>query len=470
VIDYHDLDAQQRLAFRKKKEIRRKLRALKTEFNSWLSRSSTAESPLAKHHSQLRAIRSFLRPWSKTVCTLIKEDSAANSDEFLASVSNAQRLILSEHRIWEYFRAKFVQRSEPSFKDYLAVADEFAWSCYRPVLEVVYAESDMKRREPPLVFFNGGSSPFSLSREKKFQPEIVADEPLSKKAIELSKLPIPVVGIPWNQVNHLPDAVVIGHEVGHIVEDDFGLTENLQRLLQEAITEAGAESRKGAWDKWLGEIFADIYGCLATGPGFAGGLIDFLARAPEDVSLEKKVSKNWGNYPTVYLRGRLVLETLSQLGFSQEIESYEKIWKDFKSQMNKGYEKDIPHIVDKLLNGKSIKSHDAPAANKSIAEILSFTKENYNDGKDILSRLQQDLGAFGGNIRALIAGIRYAFEDDPTEFLRRDYGRTMVTYINTEVVTPGLRDGELPLTDKQVAEKTRIYESQAKEIINDLLN
>ncbi|HKU77944.1 MAG TPA: hypothetical protein VJR02_28780, partial [Pyrinomonadaceae bacterium] len=110
---YRDLDAQEQLVYRKKKEIRRKLRSLKTEFNSWLKRSSEG-SDLEKHHYQLRAIRAFLRGWSKQVCALIREDDASNSAEFLASVANAQRLILSEHRIWEYFRSKFAQRNEPN--------------------------------------------------------------------------------------------------------------------------------------------------------------------------------------------------------------------------------------------------------------------------------------------------------------------------------------------------------------------
>jgi hypothetical protein len=468
VSNYDNLDVQEQLAFRKKKEIRRKLRALKTEFNSLLARSNDG-GPLEKHHYQLLAIRSFLRPWSKTVCRLIREDSAGGSAEFLASVSNAQFLMLSEHRIWEYFRSKFVQRSEPNFKQYLIVADEFAWSCYRPVQEIVYAAGDMKRREPPLVFFNGGSSPFSLSREKKFQPEVVADEPLSSQAIELSKLPIPVLGIPWNQINHLPDAVVIGHEVGHIIEDDFGLTDRLKALLDEAITEAHAEARNAAWHQWLGEIFADIYGCLATGPGFAGGLIDFLARAPEDISVERKTKNNWGNYPTVYLRGKLLLETLRQLGYSQEIQSYEKLWNKFTSRMAPDYEKDIPFIVTKLLNGKCIQSHAAASPDKSIAEVLSFTKQDYEDAKYVLSLLRQG-APLGDDIRILIAAVRYAFESDPAEFLIRDYGDKILAHINSpEVVRPGLRNQEALLSPEQLAEKAKTYEALAETLIDELL-
>ena len=84
-----------------------------------------------------------------------------------------------------------------------------------------------------MVFLNGGWSPFEMSRGIAYEPEMVDDEefPRQRYRAILDDLPFPVIGVPWYQVRHLPDAVLLGHEVGHTVEDDFRLTKRLKSLL-----------------------------------------------------------------------------------------------------------------------------------------------------------------------------------------------------------------------------------------------
>jgi hypothetical protein len=464
---YQEFSPSERLAHRKKIELSEKLKALQQEFDLWLNRSE-AGGDFEKHHTQLQAINAHLSQWNKQVHSMLTANLDAASKVFLASIYNAERLMLSEHRIWEYFRSKFVQRNEKEFRTYLRVADEFAFACYKPVQKSVFSDPlNVKCKEPPLVFFNGGTSPFSLSRGKSFQPEAVSDEPLNNKEIEvITKLPIPLVGIPWNQIKHFPDAVVIGHEVGHIVEDDFDLKDKLQVLLAEAITERKAEERHEAWKSWLGEVFADIYGCWATGPSFAGALIDFLARDYGAISTEKKTDKEWGDYPTIYLRVRLVLQTLKSMGFQAEAAPYERLWNGFESKMPEEYVADIPVVVSKLLDGDLFQTEQGEY--RSLRQTFCFSAEQQNQACGTLYQLK-NFGMGNVDARVLFATIRMAYEEDPEEFIRKNYSDKMLAHFENNVIERGLRARELVVRKQQIQEKVAKYEKSANEMIDEFL-
>jgi hypothetical protein len=142
----------------------------------------------------------------------------------LAQARNLEELVLGAYQVWEFFRSKLVQRREAEFQPSLRVMDEFAWLCYQPIRHVVWGDSP-QCKEPPLVYLNGGWSPFVVVRNNAFRAEAVRRD-LLKSAdfkIALSSLPFPVLGVPWCQVPHLPDALILGHEVGHAVEADFEL-------------------------------------------------------------------------------------------------------------------------------------------------------------------------------------------------------------------------------------------------------
>ena len=78
-----------------------------------------------------------------------------------------------------------------------------------------------KLKEPPLLFCSSNASPFIQRRNTPFLAEGVTADDMERFDAALAFLPIPIIGVPWSQANHLPAAVVIGHEVGHAVERDF---------------------------------------------------------------------------------------------------------------------------------------------------------------------------------------------------------------------------------------------------------
>ncbi len=453
------------VAARKKIEFKQKLNALEEEFTEWCD-ISIENKPFEKHNTQIRAIQTHLKTWNESIKFKLKEYDDIETEKFLENCKNAENLILSEHRIWDYFRDKFIQRKNESFHKYLKVADEFAWACYEPILK----ETKLELKEPPLVYFNGGKSPFAVSRKRMFQIELVDEEDISSKIsdYEIDRLPISVIGIPWDQINHLPEASVIGHEVGHIVQNDFKLTKDLERIFENALNDANANnSRKEAWDSWMAEIFGDFYGCLAVGPAFAGTLLDFLVDEKSIIEKQNRKASNWEAYPTDILRMKIIVKILTKMGFQTEVSDYAEIYSTYKSNMPKEFESDIDFIVGNLLTEKFEKLN-----NKSLPDVFTFTTDQQIDVVNTNYKLSQNTPMLNvildsSDIRVLFATNRYSFEKSPQQHIDNNYDDVVVNWINTKVIERGERSGYV---STNFDEKLKKYEEISKGSIAELID
>jgi hypothetical protein len=77
-----------------------------------------------------------------------------------------------------------------------------------------------------------------------------------------------VIAVPWFQLEHLPDVLIIAHEVGHHVFVDLGLDNDVVQTVREVKGEVR--------ESWTEEMFCDVYGTLCAGSAFASSLGDFL--------------------------------------------------------------------------------------------------------------------------------------------------------------------------------------------------
>lgn len=405
------------LAERKIIELKQKLRSLSLEFEMWRA-SSQSLRPLEKHHTQIRRITNQLDGYQEIIQEKLKT-AAGNDDEVLGQAIHLEMQILELHRIWEFFRSKLVLRSVEWFNPYLVAADEFAWACYRVAKEKADPQyvAAAAIKEPPLVFFNGGWSPFTMPRKFEYQAEEVPEEGLkTPEFFELLKeLPIPVIGIPWFQIQHLPEGLVIGHEVGHIVRQDFGLEARTLELLNDGMRGRVPDERQKAWREWLDEIFADVYGTLAGGPAFVESLIDFLAAGKNDITQEKR--SQWDLYPTVYLRVLLTLEVLVKLGFEEEELDLRNNWTAmFPEHAMSEFAEDVKVVVGSLLVGPY-----PQFGNVALTEVLKFTKANQLRTTDTArSILSNGPFAKGADVRDLYAAARCAFARDAGSYERQN--------------------------------------------------
>lgn len=402
-------DAQNDLNTRKAAELQSKAGSLTREFDDWLAQSK-ANGPLEKHHTQIRRVLGQLGGLEQGIqarLTALQQSPAAPS-EYAA----LERRILEVHRLWEFFRAKLMVRRVERFQEYLAVADELAWECYRAGQEAWTQATNPPtgaNREPPLLFFNGSISPFIQPRNLAFAAEQVPNEALSTPEVVamVKKLPLPVIGIPWSQIRHLPEVLFVGHEVGHSLEDDFGLTDTITALVKG--TGIPAE-RLNAWHAWQGEIFADVYGTLATGPAFVGALSDRLAGDSTIITGQTAGPRNV--YPTRYLRVLLAHGILEKQGHEEESATRLSAWKAmYPVHAMTAFEDDVPLIVGALLDG--------PYPNlggRRLDEILSFSPNDHAAARNAASDLLKDFNPSRRDVRLVLAAARLAFEQNPQKY------------------------------------------------------
>jgi hypothetical protein len=414
------------LSARKRFELSEKRASLEREFENWRCASERGKY-LEKHHTQIRAVTNTLGRLNQDIT--IASDEDPDGSGILALALQTEVSILAVHRLWEFFRAKLAIRYVPWFEPYLRAADELAWSCYQPVQAVA---GDEAAKEPPLVFFNGGASPFTMPRGTGYDAEVVPGEPLGAVGLEraLRTLPIPVIGVPWFQIEHVPDALVIGHEVGHDVEQDLGLGQTLAELIKAA--EVGPQ-RLEAWLAWRSEVFADIYGTLATGPAFVGALVDFLADAESAVTGERQQPGTWGWYPSRTLRVLICAATLDRLEMCGEADELRELWlATYPTHAMPEFEDDVPKVVEAVVSGAYPQLSDGP-----LTTLLTFTPEMQEVAETTATKLLKGQEP-EGDVRTTFAAARIAYEEDRDRYRQRNTA-THVLKIVRKVQAAGTR-------------------------------
>jgi hypothetical protein len=420
---------------RKRQSALAKSKVLYSELERWRIDSERG-APLEKHNSQIRRVAARLRG----LLGNIDVELNAESLDILSQGRAIEEKLLTAHVIWEFFRSKFVQRLDGNLREYLRVCDELAWACYEPVrqqflAQPANAQSATAVKEPPLVFLNGGWSPFALGRDSAFQVERVAGGWLAQQDFRriVESLPVPLIGVPWYQVAHLPDAVVIAHEVGHIVEWDFHLTPDLTAALDTAQIAGSPE----AWRAWRPEVFADLFGCLALGPAFAATLMDFLAQDKARLDADKRNVDAWGAYPPAWLRAKLMIETLRLLGadVSELGQRHFALFGEPKSNLEFGI--DAGTVARALLECRCstmLTPPDRGARAPCVRELLPPLSRNPTCvARSIMSEYQ----VYSEDARVLIAAARHAWEIDPSRYLAADRDRQICSLIPSPPGTRG---------------------------------
>ncbi|PWW25192.1 hypothetical protein JD79_04390 [Geodermatophilus normandii] len=304
---------------RKRVELQAKLRTITAEQEHWLALSA-ARHPMEKHNSQVRSVTAYLRP----MVDLLTED-VAHSADLSATWRELERQVLDVHQVWGFFRDKWALRRLEEYSRYLVLADEFAWACYEPAQLHAVAGGTVGMeavREPPLVYLGPVDGPMTLARGDSIATEIPPESLQSRTARALiRRLPLPVVAVPWYQLRHLPEALIIGHEVGHAVLVDFVGLDTVQQVVDRRAAELGqCMARRDAWCAWAEESFADVYGVLCGGPAYLDTLEDFLpAESPE-------LATGDDAYPPRLLRLALAAGALEAARCEQAAEQVRASW------------------------------------------------------------------------------------------------------------------------------------------------
>ncbi|MDA0182951.1 hypothetical protein OJ997_21745 [Solirubrobacter phytolaccae] len=397
------------LAARKVIELRQKLAGIQAEFAGWMA-DAGEDKPLRKHQSQISHITRQLGVMVDGLRAQL--DALARDDELvLGRCREVQIRVLEVHRLWDYFRSKLSLRYVEWFRDYLAVADELAHACYAPARDA--CTGGVVPRTIPLVFFSGEFSPYTHARDTAFAVETVENAMSSRELREFAdRLPVPVIGVPWYQVSHLPDVLMIAHEVGHGVEDDFGLGEPMEAAL-EPILAAYDEDAEFAWNHWRRELFADLYGLLAVGPAYTMALADLLATDTRSIVAETGEFARFDVHPPATLRLAAQSVAIDKLELAVDPAESRSAWeRTFAAAPGDRFHLQVKDVTETLL-GVSYRVF----GNRTLASVLEKRPDPVGC-RAVKQAALAELRVNGDDVRVLMAGARMAFEENAESYVR----------------------------------------------------
>jgi hypothetical protein len=441
---------------RKRAELAAKLQALPAELDIWRGLSADETSPLAKHHTQIRRLAAQVEGLQSQIETDI--GALVTDDDLLRQARTMEKRLLAVQAVWEFFRSKLVLRAQEPFAAFLKSSDAFAWACYAPMLQR-YGDAQGTRREPPLVALQGDWSPFAIPRDRAYQvmrsPGGWTDSAPFVDVI--SSLPVPIVGVPWLHLEHLPNVLIIAHEVGHIVEHDFGLETTVGDRIADALKEANITdtAHTDAWKHWRAEAFADLFACYTAGQEFVWTLVDLLARRAQDITSETlDDEKGWGDYPTTTLRVLLNVAALELLGHADHATRIRTEWtKSYASHAMSAFEPDLPVVAKAIVS--------SVGNNGLLPADLAFTGVAQQAARAV-NRLRQNLplsqDATLQDPRAIVAAASSIYRQQPTADHRDRWLRARQHIVN--VRPPGL------LADEEQKSADQIDEAQDRQAGN----
>jgi hypothetical protein len=429
--------------------LRAKLASLKLEVASWTTMVAQAPQARGGPAGEAETLRQIFQPHTSQItlvcggldamrCAIAAEMKAAEDTGPLSSdaIVGFERNILAAIQIWDFYRAKLALRIDPSLRDSLALLDDLAWEAYHPARDRAVASGTVTAtqvREPPLVFPNASWSPFARSRERAYELDESTGNLTDLGGLDqyLAAMPVPVVGIPWYQLAHLPDAVFIGHEVGHLVEEDLALEEPLRHAVATSLANA-PEEHISAWSRrWRSEVFADVYGVLVCGPAYAQALIDVMSGDPAAIASDlQPTPQGWSTYPTRALRALVVCEAVRRLPadaadkklFFAAGDRLQETWTAaYPQHAMASFVPDVAHVVcalmTKPLAAFATKSQPEGAA---VDDVLAFDARRECSARKDAENAFGQRGLKSQDVRTLFASVAHAFHDNSDGFLRSD--------------------------------------------------
>lgn len=405
---------------RKRAELAAKLTSLKDDLRAWTV-MSRAGGALEKNHTQLERLETDFLPVADR---LVADSRDEVSPERWRVVERAVTDLLS---VWGYFRDKLAVRLVPGYGSHLAAADDFAWACSLPAHEAAVAAGQVGHaavREPPLVCLDDVTSPYSLARGTSFEGELAAAQRLSPSSrLLLRRLPIPVIAVPWFQLRHLPDLLVVAHEVGHHLLRDLALEEPAAEIVG-AVSSSGPGPLR---QEWAAEMFCDVVGTVSAGRAFVSSLADFLRAA--------EVTADGGAvYPPTSVRLALCLGVLEldDVGSAGHAAGLEARW------AAEGVVIPADDRTAGAAAATALATTTYAGVGKRLVELQPFTAAKESAADDEVTELLAARPTRTRDIRVLLAAAALAFGTAPDRYRDREVG-TRALEMARRIREPGVR-------------------------------
>lgn len=211
-----------------------------------------------------------------TIGALVAEVSASSD------VMRRMRAVVAGESFLRMLYELGSQRSLPGVAPMVAFATEAVRDGYQDALLAARAlgAAGRERWPEPLVLLEPMISPATYARGGRARVF-----GLLGSDGETAPLPFPVVLMPWYPREALNALSLLQHELGHDLDADLRITEELVPKIESRLDAIRAQPTDvAAWSGWTREIVADAFGALFGGVGFLLELADWAAVLDDETS------------------------------------------------------------------------------------------------------------------------------------------------------------------------------------------
>lgn len=379
-------------------ETRDQFARLKTDFQKWLE--NVRQQPFGSLiDTPLTALDGVL---GKTIELIEGEFKPVNEGLDKGTVYELCRQIdgkvIWTRRLWDCYREKIDQRGPNRHRGLVEAADEVAWSCFRPALEINEKVAGVVPGASPLPYVENFYSPRAFMADvSPEQLESREDQTFVEKY--LPKMPIPLVGVPLACVESPWLLVTVSHEIGHHVQHQIlsrpGLVEAFKELLTATVRQAASDkplpfsTAADRWRSWSKEIYADLYAITQLGEAVAWSI-------HESIYSDAKGTWKWkrtGSYPSPGVRQAILRQACDVLKIAPDPaygdwRTISPVPQDPESVCDLGL---VPAIVAPLLNAKLLglasladlakTSLPSPDRVKTVSKELAGADGHFPEGR-----------------------------------------------------------------------------------------
>ncbi len=382
--------------------IKRRSDSLPTEIDQWLRYAEDGKQ-FEKNFSQLEALDTFmcqiLERLQSNVAELMRliEAIPLDTEKLLEQIQIVEEGIAKAQYIWNYFRTKLDQRFVPQVAQMLLAADLISYDCYTSVRNKANSlgiEHKLGLRDYPLSYLLVNSSPVARRRTSP----MTWSRAQKIAALDYDMLPLPIIGIPWDQIGNAWELLSLHHEVSHNLDADLNKPskELGSKIVRRLLEKGSSQARTSNWESWIGEIIADLLGILLAGPPFVSFLASFMT-LPKSVVCSFNANDP---HPTPYLRILLNSEFVRAISANGTMSQYIDVllhkWKKVYSEPSQelvAYTKDFDIVIDTLLSanlealvnkeGKTHTLHDLFIFNEEDFQHQLTARDHFLSGKEI---------------------------------------------------------------------------------------
>jgi len=347
------VDIRQQLTY----ELHRRVQLLPQTIDELKELADKGVGGMGIHQSQIATVKSVLDKMAEDHVLLVKELKPTLSvNDFTDKRSEIEQFLTATNSIMATFRYIFAQRGESLFnKKMLDIADLVSAYCYKPCMKLANKWRGLSPdhyREPPLTYLNAMLSPAAIARRHN----------LNQIGLKLytdteNLLPISVISFPFHDTIAVWTFCSLYHEVGHLLDNDLGLRDELEPALTEALKQAGKnepgfQQRLTMWQFWLGEMIADTFGVLLGGVAYGYALLGMLFRTKEEIE-----TLGGDKHPNEYVRVYLLCElmrTTRVAPLADAAQKIEKVWHEAYGDIAQltPFLSESKIVADVLLNTK----------------------------------------------------------------------------------------------------------------------